>query len=281
METHWDDLRLFLLAAEAGSFTAAAPHAGLEQSTLSRRIAALEAQLGGALFLRARSGLTLTEQGERVLPLAREVRLRIQEIGEMAHREVTGTVRIALTEGMASEGLVAALPPLLAAHPHLQIVLVTGDTVSDLSRREADLALRFVRPARGDLVCKRAGALAQGVWGTPAWADRAWADLEWIRFDPGPFAAPEAAWIARHGVRPPRLVTNGYLSLLAALRQGLGVGVIADIIGHHSPGLVRLAHPHPEPEPQVVFLVGHAASRHTPRVAAVWDFLDHWSADLR
>ena len=96
MNTDWDDLRLFLLAAESGTFTAAAQRAGLEQSTMSRRIAALETRLGGALFLRARSGLTLTEQGERILPLAREARARMQEVAEAVRPQVAGKVRVAL-----------------------------------------------------------------------------------------------------------------------------------------------------------------------------------------
>ncbi len=93
-----------------------------------------------------------------------------------------------------------------------------------------------------------------------------------------------------HCYRPPRSKYPSTFKLFvswdltpeaAALRQGLGVGVIADVIGHQSPDLVRVPTPHPAPEPQVVYLVGHAASRHTPRVVAVWDFLEDWSAALR
>jgi DNA-binding transcriptional LysR family regulator len=224
VDTDWDDLRLFLLAAEQGTFTAAARVAGLEQSTLSRRMAALETRLGGALFLRARSGLTLTEQGERVLPLAREARARMQEVAEAVRPAVAGRVRVALTEGM-----VAALPALLDAHPELEVELVTGDTLSDLSRREADLALRFVRPERGDLVWRRAGALSQGLWGAHRWAQVPAEALAWILYEPGGFATPEAQWVRAHAARPARLITNGYLSMLAALRAGLGVGVIANV----------------------------------------------------
>ncbi len=277
MEPRWDDLRLFLAAVDAGSLSGAARRLGLEQSTLSRRIAALEERLGGALFLRGRSGLVLTEHGARILPLAREAAQRIRELTEVADARVEGLVRIAATEALACYGLLEALPALYDAHPGLQVQLVTGDEVSDLTRREADLALRFVRPQSGALVFKKVAALTQGVWGTPAWAPLPFEALEWVELELGHLPMPETVWVRAHRSRPPRLMTNGYLCLLGALQRGLGVGVIPDVLGAQLPGLTRLEVPAALPDPLPLYLVAHSASRRTPRVAAVWDFLEGWA----
>lgn len=279
MEPRWDDLRLFIAAVDAGSLSAAARRLGLEQSTMSRRIAALEESLGGALFLRGRSGLVLTEHGARILPLAREAGQRIHELTGVADARVEGLVRIASTETLACYGLLEALPTLYAAHPGLQVQLVTGDELSDLTRREADLALRFVRPQSGALVFKKVAALEQGVWGTPEWASVPFEALEWVELEMGHLPMPETVWVRAHRSRPPRLMTNGYLSVLAALQRGLGVGVIPDLLGAQLPGLTRLEVPAPLPEPLPLYLVAHSASRRTPRIAAAWDFLDAWAHD--
>lgn len=279
-EPRWDDLRLFLEAARTGSFTAAARARGLEQSTVSRRIAALEEALGGALFLRSRSGLSLTERGAAALPLAEEAQRRILEIFDATEPDVRGLVRLAVTDELAVHGLVPGLPALMEAHPRLRIALVTGAHASDLSRREADLALRFFQPGGADLVVRRLAELPLGIWihrdlvGCPPGA------LPWIALELA-FPTPEAALVARLAPDPPRLVCHSYGAMLACLRAGLGAAAITDVLASRFPELVRLEPPEPLEAAVPLFLVGHVASRRTPRIAAVWAFLVRWAEQLR
>lgn len=280
-DLRWGDLRLFLEAHDAGSFSEAARRLGAEQSTVSRRVAALEEALGSALFLRSRAGLTLTELGEQVLPLAQEARQRITELTEISRRgEVEGRVRLATTEALAVHGLSSALGSLLDAHPGLRIELVTGETSSDLSRREADLALRFARPTHGELVFKRIATLELGLWGHRCWAGTPFCELEWVALDLEGLLDPEGEWVRTHAPRRPRISTNGYLAMLAAIRDGLGAGILPDALAEAQDELVRLESPAPMPEALPLYLTGHRASRHAPRIHLVWDFLSTWASRL-
>ncbi len=266
----WDDARIVLAAARAGTFTRAANELGVEQSTISRRVAALEAQLGGAVFLRTRRGLVLTEIGERVLPFYRDAELHLLEARDAASDGVAGLVRIAVTEAMAVHGLLQALPELYAEHPRLRIQVVTGVGISDLERREADIALRFVTPTRGDLVFRRVATLGASLWRQQDSESDGWVDL-----DLGPVAAPESDWMHAHLPGEPRLICNSYLTMVEAVRAGLGASVISDVLGERVPQLVRVER---VPVDLPLFLVGHRASRHTAKVAAVWRFVEGWVA---
>lgn len=277
MDTHirWDDLQHFLAAHEEGSFSAAARLLMAEQSTVSRRVAALERRLGAPLFIRRRTGLLLTETGERILPLAREARDRIADLSAVARdAEVGGTVSLALTESMAVYTVIAFLERLFTDHPNLRIRLVSSTNVSDLSRREADLALRLFEPQRGDLVSTRVAELPNGVWGHRRWAGADWADLEWIDLDTDTRRGGRPSWVRANAPRPPRMTTNGFISMVEALRHGVGVAVLSDSLAQQVPDVVRIDAPMLPPPPTPVYLVAHTTSRHVPKVAAVWNFLE-------
>lgn len=272
MQIDWDGVRWFLAAVDGGSFSEAARRLYVDQSTVSRRISDLEASLGGPLFLRSRAGLTLTERGEAVLPLAREARDRLVELGEVARDDrVAGTVRLALTAPVATYEVVPRLPVLRARHPELHVDLVTSARVADLTRREADLALRFVRPERGDLVARRIADVAFGVWARADVAGLPWAELPWVAMDYGPVPAPEQEWGAAHRETEPVLTARDHAVFVAALRAGIGAGVIADRVAE-AEGLLRVDGPQVDVR-LPLWLVAHRASRGTPRVAAVWEWL--------
>lgn len=276
---NWDDLRIFLAAHKAGSFSAAARVLRVEQSTVSRRIASLEEALGVAVFLRSRQGLVLTEHGERIMPVALETSAQIHELAALSSTGVEGVVRLALTESMAVFGLTAALNGLLETYPALRLQFVNSMNVSDLSRREADIALRFVRTSRGDLVSKRVAHLSNGVWGHPRWQGRAWDELEWVGLDTDSGMYFGTAWIHEHATRTPRVTTNGFIGMVEALRHGIGVGLVSNALGLAVPELVRIASP-PPPPPTPVYLVAHRTSRQVPRIAAVWRFLEAYMLEL-
>ena len=151
----WNRARAFLVAAEEGSFSAAARALGLAQPTLGRQVAALEEELGLTLFQRVGQRLTLTAAG---LELAEQVRAmndaatRASLVAAGTSQRVDGLVRVAASEAVAAFLLPPAVAELRAHHPGIEIELVVSNQTSDLRRREADVAVRHVRPRGDDLV---------------------------------------------------------------------------------------------------------------------------------
>ncbi|MCA9678797.1 MAG: LysR family transcriptional regulator [Kofleriaceae bacterium] len=153
----WNRARAFLVTAEEGSFSAAARALGLAQPTLGRQVAALEAELGVTLFERVGHALVLTATG---LELAEQVRA----MGEAATRcalvaagqaqSLDGVVRIAASEAVSAYVLPPIVDELRARHPGIELELVVSNAASDLRRREADVAIRHVRPQGDDLIAR-------------------------------------------------------------------------------------------------------------------------------
>lgn len=270
---NWDDLRVFLAVAKTESLSGAATLLGSDQSTVGRRLSTFERALGALLFERGARGCTLTDVGRRVLDGARAVELemhRFVDTVEGEETEVRGTVRIALTEGLAIHFLVPkVLPRLRASFPKLRIELVTGTKPADLLRHEADVALRFFRDETLDLSIRRLGKLRRAVLATREWARAAEEEdprrLPWIG---STLDAYEGLWLREIGVPTLALASPSYETQMAALRAGLGLGL--------SPLLFRTIHPElrvvpglPTPPPLDVFLATRASSRRIPRVARV------------
>ncbi|HEU4533424.1 MAG TPA: LysR family transcriptional regulator, partial [Polyangiaceae bacterium] len=154
----WDDVRLFLALCRSRTVGAAAGQLGVDASTVSRRLAALEQALAATLFDRGREGISPTKAAEDLLPVAEEIEAamnRFASAAEGLEREVAGLVRVTCPPDVADMVVVPLLPELLGRHPALRVELIPGETVLDLTRREADVALRTVRPTRGDLVVTR------------------------------------------------------------------------------------------------------------------------------
>lgn len=279
--TRWEDARVFLAVARARSLSAASRTLGTDQSTVSRRLAAIERALGRALFERGPRGLLPTRQGTAMVAAAAEVEramLALADTARVTEHEVAGRVRVTLTEGLAQHVVVPhVLPALLAAHPGLAIDLVATDEPQDLARQEADIALRFFRTPRGELVGRRAARLSLGVLASArrvrALARCSIATLPWIGYERPGFETPEAAFLAAHHVRP-RLVCSSVESQVAAVRAGLGVALAPRLLAQSSrdlrvlevDGLATL----PELE---VFVVTRGAIRDVPRIAVVFDAL--------
>ena len=285
----WDDVRFFLASAQQGGFGAAARHLETQQSTVSRRVASLEARLGGALFDRTASGLALTPLGHRVLGEAEvmeQALTRVTDAASATERVVDGVVRVAMTETLAATVVIPeVLPGLLRAHPKLRIDLVIGNTSADLARREADIALRFFLPPKGDLVTRRVARLPTAVLANralaktlPRKAPKAWPFVgTWLPTG----AAPEEAWREAFGPSVLRVTTNSFHAQLEAVRAGLGVAVLpvtlGDALGLSALGLPEDVRP---PPPIDLYLVTPRALRRVPRVAVVFSALEAALATL-
>lgn len=279
----WDDIRLLLEVARAGSFTQAARRLGVEQSTVSRRIAALEESVGGLIFDRepgaaGHTGRGITPFGERLILRAEQVEEGVLAFDDEASGHevaVKGRVRLALTESMAIHIVLPSLLPLLRQrHPELHVDLLTGDTTADLGHREAEIAIRFFRPPTGALIAKRVARLSTAVIAHRSFKRTRGSELPWVNVELRGIQTPEQLWLQRHVQRPPRLITNSYLTQIEAVRAGVGAALLTRSVLLLDAQLAELELELPAGPILELWLVSPASLRKVPRVAAVWDALE-------
>ncbi|HWL84983.1 MAG TPA: LysR family transcriptional regulator [Polyangiaceae bacterium] len=286
-DLHWDDVRLFLALCRARTVGNAAEVLGVDSSTVSRRLAALEEALSASLFDRGRDGIAPTEAAEDLLPVAEEIEevmTRFATAAQGLEREAAGLVRITCPPDVADVLIAPLLSELLARHPALRVALDPGEAVLDLTRREADLALRTVRPVRGDLVVTRLVTAPWVLVATPKIAQalgtlRAWGDAPWIGWGERLSSLGAARWLAKYakGVEP-LVRSDSLLVQVAVVAAGVGVGLVPEPSVEHyglvpvklAPALREEAAEWPVDE---LFLVTHRALRDVPRVRVVWDLL--------
>lgn len=280
----WDDIRLFLALCRSRTVGAAGRALGVDASTVSRRLVALEEVVGAALFDRGRSGIAATKAAEDLLPVAEEIEammLRFTNAAEGLERDVSGLVRITCPPDMTKVLVAPTLRELFARYPALRAELDAGEALVDLTRREADLALRIVRPQRGDLVMTRLRSVRWVVAAAPKLARalgtlRAWLDAPWITWGQRLAHLPPAKWFASRVRAEPLVRSDSLLVQIGLLESGLGVALVPEpTVSHYNLEPVKIgaalrddmrAWPSDE-----LFLVTHRALRDVPRVRVVWD----------
>jgi DNA-binding transcriptional LysR family regulator len=283
MDISWDDLRLFLAVADAGSLTAAARRLKMTQPTASRRLLDLESTVGEALFVRDASGARLTSFGERMVEPARRMAEWAGETERVAQRAQTkphGVVRITAPPGIAFDFVAPFAGWLRSKVPEIQLEVLSTVNYLDLARREADLALRMQAPTQRDLVsvahvefdvlpyCSKAYAAKLPKNAKPA-------DVDWIGWAP-PFEHlspnPELARLIP-GFRP-SFASDDFLVQLRAAVAGLGAMFLGRAKHRFSieAGLV----PVPVAMPRLrgsIHLVCAKSALDVPRIRAVADLL--------
>lgn len=283
----WDDVRLFLALYRSATASAAARMLGVDTSTVSRRLAAMERTLATALFDRGRSGIMPTQAARELVPIAEEIEgamLRFATTADGLERDIAGVVRITCPTDVAEVVIAPLLPALLRKHPLLRVDIDADESLVDLARREADLALRVVRPTEGDLIVTRLATVRWTPAASPAFVRalgslRAWHDVPWIGWGERLAHVPAARWARKHlrGVDPV-IRSNSLRVQLAIATAGVGV-VLAPERTVPQIGLVpvklgarlrQAAHELPVDE---LYLVIHRALRNVPRVRAVRDVL--------
>ena len=278
----WDDIKIFNACFQLQSLSAAAQALDVQQSTVSRRVIALEEALGGPLFVRTTEGVVPTPLATRLASDAEAMQAHFHALERLASGhapEVSGEVKLSLVEPMALYMVLPRLDELKARHPMLSLDLVTGYAFADLTRLEADLALRFVRPTTGDLVAKKLIEMPLGVLasqryiashGPPSLTCGRWVNVRL----PG-VPTVEDQWYAQHVRVKPWLQTSSYVVAAEAILSGQCVGLTTQLMSSLSQGVVRpVALPDVAlPPPLEVWLVTHASMRHTPRIAATWEWL--------
>lgn len=283
----WDDLKVLLALWRQGSLKRAAEVLGVNISTVSRRLDALEELLGAHLFDRTPDGVRPTAAAEQLVPHAEGMERAAQGFMhglEGFEVEVEGIVRITAPPGLVDSFLAPALPELCDAHPRLRIQILASVGYADLTRREADLALRILRPESGDLVTTR---LAAHPWCVVASPEHAAAlgrlrdadATRWVTWGEELAHLPDARWLAAHVSREQVVLeTSSMTGQLEAVRAGLGCMVVprpyATLRGltrvRCAGALEKSLAAMPEGS---LWLVGHRALREVPRVAVVWAWL--------
>jgi len=276
----WDDLRFFLAVHRAGSLTAAARALGCSQPTVGRRIAAL-ARRHGAALLEARGGRwALTGVGRKVLVRAermeREAAAIARDVDRLDERP-QGAVRVSAPEGVGLFVIAPRLPAFERAHAGIELLLAGESPVVDLLRREADLAIRFVRPRQHELVVRRiarvpfqpyaaAGYLAR----RPRDGDALLPGDDLVDYHEDLAGAPESVWLRRHVPEGRvRVRVRTALAIRAGVAAGAGVGLLSPYVAA-DPDLRRLAAPALVRD---LFLVTHRALRRTARIQIVSRFV--------
>lgn len=239
---NWDDLKVALAIARAGSLSRAAVMLGMDQSTAGRRLGALEAQIGAILFQRSKAGLKATEAGEAVIRHASEVELRIGRIVEDVSRQddsPVGSVRLIGNAWMLQRLTTTVLPAFLAANPRLDMRLI-GRHPDIHAREEPTVSIWFEAPPRQGEFAIEIARMPYAVY-APRGVDPD--TLGWVAFlnEDSPRRAPNRLWerLRRPGERIRMTATDSGM-LLSGVEAGIGKALLPVCIGDEAPGLVRV-----------------------------------------
>ena len=284
----WDDARVLLALLQARTLSGAGERLRVNASTVSRRLDALEAALGAHLFDRTPDGVLPTAAAEALGPHAEAMERAAHGFALAAQgRELApaGEVRLTAPPGLVEYLVAPALPELLRRHPQLRLHVDASVAYVDLTRREADLALRMARPTAGDLLVKRLGELGGGVFAGAAYAAevgtlRRLDQARWITWGDDLAHLLPARLLAEQ-VPADRLVlrTSHMGAQLTAAQAGVGL-VLVDPQSARRAGLVEvplapaLRRALPPLRGGELWLVVHRALRDVPRISAVWPFLE-------
>jgi DNA-binding transcriptional LysR family regulator len=280
-DPNWEWYRTFLNVMETGSLSGAGRAMGITQPTVGRHIDGLEAALSLTLFTRTFDGFTPTDAARALAPYAADVAATaaaLQRVASSHGSGIRGTVRLTASEVMGVE----VLPPILAAlreqYPELVVELVLSNKVDDLLHREADIAVRMVKPVQDALVATRVGDIEAGFYaherylaahGTPK-SIAALTGHALIGFD------REDAFVRTVQARFPFLLrtdlafrSDSHLAQLAALRAGYGIGVCQCAIASRDASLIHVL-PNAFSYKMDTWLAMHEDLRHSPRCAATF-----------
>lgn len=280
----WSDLQHFLAIARGGSLSAAARTLKVDQTTVGRRLNVLERELGARLFDRTPSGFRPTAVALRILPAAEAVEaeaLRVERLASGEDLRPSGPVTVTATDSFLVYNVLPWLGGFRERHPEIELHLLAGYEALSLVRREADVAIRLMRPQEPSLRARKVAAIGIVPFASQDYLAR----MGPVRFDAGlqghtvvGYAQdsrrwPESKWLDVHAARATVAVRlTSIHGLLQAAREGLGVTLLPASFGHHYPELVPLRDVLPELE-RTVWLVFHEDLAHNARVRAVVDFL--------
>lgn len=268
---NWNDLRVVLAVARGETLSAAARRLGVDQTTVTRRLAAVERTVGTPLFLRMERRLRPTAAGTMAIAHAERVEAEVNRLAAQlsgADRAPEGNVRLTAVPVVVNRLLLPRLAAFRRHYPKLSLELIAEPRNLQLAKRDADIAVRLARPAGGTALCRKLGDLAYSVYGPAGTGD----DLPWLGYDDDHADLPQARWLAR-GTRSGNIAlrANDAETLFQAVAAGLGRTLLPDLAVPDGGGLTRLSDGpvlHRE-----AWLLVHPESRHLPRISVVVDWL--------
>ncbi len=285
----WDKLRIFKTVAEAGSFTHAGEALNLSQSAISRQISTLETSLGVALFHRHARGLVLTEQGEILFETTSNVFERLQKVQIQisdSRQLAEGPLKITTVEFIASTWLSPQIPQFKKMYPEMQLTFLLDDRVYDLSRREADVALRLYKVENSDLVEKHMATIGFTLCASKEYLaqhghptnEKELKDHQLIGYPRGthaPFVKPN--WVFNKlnidlENNPNMLLINSMHARYTAVKNGTGISVLPKYVAYQDPDLEILFPDIKIPEVDMYFVYPQER-RNSKRILVLRDFL--------
>ncbi len=280
----WDDLRVFLYAARTGSLSQAARRLQVDHSTVSRRIAQLEASIGSALLTRQRSGLKLNDIGELLLRHAEKMESAVVSFHEEFNADkalVSGHVRLATMEGIASLYIAERCIDLKKTAPGVTLELVTSPQTIHVNRREADLFLSFFKPVGQGLISEKIGGFRLSLYASRAYLDTygtpaSLSDLQnhvFVSYIEDLILVDSVRWLTE-AVESPTVVfhSNSMIAQMGAAAGGLGIVFLPTFSVSRHPDLVPVL-PDRVTATREVWLNVHNDLQFSPRILAVRQFL--------
>ena len=276
----WDEMRFFLELARTGTLASAARKLRVDYTTVGRRIAAFERELGSKLFERTPDGFVLTDAGQSIRFAAEQMEqcaLAVEQRALGADRRLSGAVRVAAAESIGYTVVLPAMRELHRRHPEIRLHLLTGLARLDIARREADLALRFSPPESGELRSRRLESIGFALYASPAYLARhplpasgaGFAGHDVVLFEET-FRPSSGIASLTQSLRDGRVVVraNSVVSLIEAVAAGLGIGVLSCCLADAHSG-VRRVFPQVPPQRDDLWLVVHPDVQRTGRIRAL------------
>lgn len=201
-DVNWNDLRFVLALHRAGTHAAAARTLRVNETTVARRLRALESALRSPLFHRTQGGkFEATDAGLAAIRHAERIEAEVLSVSEVVGRfekRLFGTVRVTSVPFLVNRVLIPRLASFRSSHPNLTVELIPEARNLNLTKREADLAIRLARPLTGGLTVlgRKLGSLGYGIYGPAAVADEETRTLEWIAYDDAHAHMPQAKWLS-------------------------------------------------------------------------------------
>ncbi len=283
--TSWDWIKSFVAVAEHGSVLAAAQYLQTNPATVSRQIAALEKSLGMELFVRSRQGMRPTLHAMQFLEPARAMHSAMHRLSLGAtaiDEQVQGVVRISVSVSLAHFVLPELLDVFRNQHSSIHFEIAATDSVSNLSQRETDIAIRLMRPKQQDLIAKRVGYLSTGLYASQRYLSRRGIP----KMEPGSLMQHDFIDVAPH--QPLRdgfsragfarladrivCTTTDHANAWHMVRAGLGIGSGLSILAERDTQIISVLSEASLPK-FPVWLVTHRALKTQPRLRLVVDYL--------
>jgi DNA-binding transcriptional LysR family regulator len=280
----WNQLRAFLETAETGSLSAAARKLGLTQPTLSRQVAAIELSMGVTLFERVGKAMVLTPTGLDLLEHARAMGTAAEALSLAAtgrSQAVGGVVSVSASDAVAAHLLPPLVRQLREQEPGIAIEVISTNALSDLQRREADIAIRHVKPEQPDLIARLIREAAANFYASEAWVHahghpRTGEEAAHLPFVGSDRSGQFLGYLRQHGLPLSEANFSCYadhsVAHWALVRQGMGIGAMMDEIALETPGIVRVLDDVP-PVRFPIWLVTHRELRTSRRIRVVFEAL--------